>query len=96
MNPMGGIIAYTVRTPNWETDGWTSQLFFVGADGESRAVTNESHRFSGGGGWTPDGEWYAFRSSEDGSSMLRLISRDGTDERTCGRFRLRMKGGPCA
>ena len=82
MNPMGGTIAYTVRTPNWETDGWTSQLFFVGADGESRAVTNESHGFSGGGGWTPDGGWYAFRSSDNGSAVLRLISRDGTDERT--------------
>src|SRR6266571_4337857 len=72
----GKWVAYTVSTPDMETNRGVSNIWVVStAGGAAMQLTQSGHDSSPV--WSPDGKTLAFLSSRSGDSQVYLLSMDG-------------------
>src|SRR5713226_3183669 len=76
VSPNGKWVAYTVTTPDMETNRGVSNIWVVATTGgAAMQVTQSGHDSSPA--WSPDGKTLAFLSSRDGNSQVYLLSMEG-------------------
>jgi dipeptidyl aminopeptidase/acylaminoacyl peptidase len=80
ISPDGKWVAYTVSTPDLDTNRSSSNIWLVPvAGGASMQLTQSGHDSSPV--WSPDGKTLAFLSSRDGNSQIYLLPLDGGEAR---------------
>ncbi len=73
--PDGAAVAYTLRTTEWDSNRFDTEIHVVSGDGESRALTNAEGDSSTRPRWSPDGKWIAYTSA--GSQIHLIPAGDG-------------------
>lgn len=76
VSPDGERVAFVIRKPDWEADGWGLQLLV--SDGGPPSLIHPAEGFRGGPRWTPDSEWLAYLARTQDGPALRLVRADGT------------------
>src|SRR5580692_5144101 len=76
VSPDGKWVAYTVTTPDMETNRGASNIWMVEtAGGAELQLTRSGHDSSPA--WSPDSKMLAFLSSRSGDSQVYVLSMDG-------------------
>ncbi len=76
VSPNGKWVAYTVTTPDMETNRGVSNIWVVATTGgAAMQLTQSGHDSSPV--WSPDGKTLAFLSSRSGDSQVYLLSMEG-------------------
>lgn len=78
--PDGARVAYVVRTPDWEKNEYTSQIWLVEtapAQARPRQLTfarplNDGVQSSTSPRWSPGGQWLAFLSKREGDEHVQI------------------------
>jgi len=76
VSPDGKRVAFVIRRPDWEADGWTWQLLV--SDGGPPALIHPAEGFRGSVRWSPDSEWLVYLARTEHGPALRLTRADGT------------------
>lgn len=80
ISPDGKTVAYTVATPNQETNRSESNIWITRVGGGAvTQLTRSGH--DSAPGWSPDGKTIAFLSSRSGASQIYLLSTEGGEAR---------------
>src|SRR5216683_1791561 len=78
VSPNGKWVAYTVTTPDMETNRGVSNIWVVATTGgAAMQLTQSGHDSSPV--WSPDGKTLAFLSSRSGDSQVYLLSMEGSE-----------------
>ena len=72
--PDGSAVAYTVRTTEWESNRFDTEIHVVSRGGESTPLTFAEGDSSTGPKWSPDSQWIAYTT---GGSQIHLVSAEG-------------------
>ena len=75
VSPDGKRVAFTVRRPDWEADGWSLQLLV--SDGGQPSLIHPAEGFRGGARWAPDSEWLVYLARTQDGPAVRLVRADG-------------------
>ena len=77
LSPDGRLVAYTMRTANWDDNAFDTQIWLAdAATGASRQLTN-SKKSSQSPAWSPDGSRLAFISDRTDKRQIYLINPQG-------------------
>src|SRR5262245_9749235 len=77
ISPDGTLVAYTVRSTNWDANAYETQIWLVeAATGATRQLTN-SKKSSELPAWSPDGSRLAFISDRTDKRQVYLINPTG-------------------
>src|SRR5208283_332217 len=76
LSPDGKLVAYTISTPDLETNRSVSNIWLIATSGgDPIQLTQSGHDNSPS--WSPEGKSLAFLSSRDGNSQVYLLPMDG-------------------
>ena len=76
--PGGGAVAYTVRTTDWEENGYDTEIWLWRDGAEPIQVTRTADGSSTSPAWSPDGRWLAFLADRgDGRQVYALPAAGG-------------------
>jgi len=79
--PDGSAIAYTVKSTDWDENGYDTEIWLV-RDGESPfQLTNTTDGSSYSPSWSPDGKWLAFQADRGDDPQIYLINPTGGEAR---------------
>jgi dipeptidyl aminopeptidase/acylaminoacyl peptidase len=76
ISPDGARVAYTVRSTDWEENGYDTEIWLA-ADGEPFQLTRTADGSSTSPQWSPDGRWLSFLADRGGSTQVHLIDPRG-------------------
>jgi dipeptidyl aminopeptidase/acylaminoacyl peptidase len=77
ISPDGGAIAYTVRTTDWDENGYDTEIWLA-RDGEQPfQLTRTKDGGSSSPQWSPDGRWIAFAANRGDERQIHLIRANG-------------------
>ena len=77
ISPDGRRVAYAVRTSDWDTDSYETEIFLADRDtGETRQLTNAA-KSSRDPAWAPGGASLAFLSDRGGKTQIYVIDARG-------------------
>ena len=71
--PDGGAVAYTVRTTDWEDNGYDVEIWLWRPGGESMQVTRTPDGSSSSPAWSPDGRWLAFLADRGDGTQVHVL-----------------------
>jgi dipeptidyl aminopeptidase/acylaminoacyl peptidase len=77
ISPDGQTITYTVRTTDWEENGYDSEIWLVRAGEEPFQLTRTKDGSSTNPAWSPDGRWIAFLADRGDKQQIHLINPRG-------------------
>jgi dipeptidyl aminopeptidase/acylaminoacyl peptidase len=77
LSPDGRWIAYTVTTPDGESNRNLSDLWLISVDGAVARQLTTHPAADRSPVWSPDGKWIAFESTRSGQNQIWLISPQG-------------------
>ncbi|HEY7056595.1 MAG TPA: S9 family peptidase [Vicinamibacterales bacterium] len=81
ISPDGSLVAYTVRTTDWEDNSYHTEIWLADArSGEPRQLTS-GKKSSTSPTWSPDGSRLAFASDRDEKRQIYLIDPRGGEAR---------------
>ncbi len=81
VSPDGRMIAYTVRTADWENNRYDQEIWLFRDGEEPFQLTRTKDGSSFGQRWSPDGRWLAFLADRGEKQQIYLISPGGGDAR---------------
>jgi dipeptidyl aminopeptidase/acylaminoacyl peptidase len=81
ISPDGQMVAYTVRSTDWEGNSYDTEIWVARADGGLFQLTRTDDGSSSSPQWSPDGRWIAFASSRGEGRQVYLISINGGEAR---------------
>ena len=76
ISPDGSQVAYTVRTTDWDENGYDTEIWLAG-DGEPFQLTRTADGSSTSPEWSPDGRWLAFTADRGNGRQVYLIDARG-------------------
>jgi dipeptidyl aminopeptidase/acylaminoacyl peptidase len=76
ISPDGSRVAYTVRTTDWDENGYDTEIWIAGA-GEPFQLTRTADGSSTSPEWSPDGRWLAFTADRGNDRQVYLIDARG-------------------
>lgn len=71
--PDGGAVAYTVRTTDWEENGYDVEIWLWRPDGEPMQATRTADGSSSSPAWSPDGRWLAFLADRGDGTQVHVL-----------------------
>ncbi|MEJ2541603.1 MAG: S9 family peptidase, partial [Gemmatimonadota bacterium] len=74
VSPDGSMVAYTVRSVDWDDNGYDTEIWLASADRAPVQLTRTAEGSSGAPQWSPDGRWLAFTADRGDESQVHLIS----------------------
>ena len=74
ISPDGSMVAYTVRSTDWDKNGFDTEIWLAPAQGKPFQLTRTVEGSSGAPRWSPDGRWLAFTANRGGGGQVHLIS----------------------
>jgi dipeptidyl aminopeptidase/acylaminoacyl peptidase len=77
ISPDGRLVAYEVRSTNWEDNTFETEIWIAVTSSGDRFALTHSKRSSGAPRWSPDGKRIAFLSDREGKEQIYLISPAG-------------------
>jgi len=75
--PNGRAIAYTVRTTDWEENGYDTEIWLARYGEDPFQLTWTKDGSSTSPAWSPDGSWLAFAADRGNKRQIHLIRPDG-------------------
>jgi dipeptidyl aminopeptidase/acylaminoacyl peptidase len=75
--PDGNAIAYTVRTTDWDENGYDTEIWLVRLGEEPFQLTYTDKGSSTSPAWSPDGRWLAFAADRGDKRQIYLIDPRG-------------------
>ena len=81
ISPDGRMVAYTVRTTDWEKNRYDTEIWIAPAEGEPFQLTRTADGSSTSPQWSPDGRRIAFLSDRGEGQQVYLISLRGGEAR---------------
>ncbi len=79
--PDGRMIAYTVRTTEWDENRYDQEIWLFREGEPPFQLTRTTDGSSTGQRWSPDGRWLAFLADRGEKQQIYLISPHGGDAR---------------
>lgn len=79
ISPDGRMIAYTVRTVEWEDNRYDQEIWLYREGEDPFQLTRTKDGSSTGQRWSPDGRWLAFLADRGEKQQIYLISPRGGD-----------------
>jgi len=73
----GNTIAYTVRTTDWDENGYDTEIWLVRLGAEPFQLTSTNKGSSTSPAWSPDGKWLAFAADRGNKRQIHLIDPRG-------------------
>ncbi len=77
ISPDGQTIAYTVRSTDWEENGYDTEIWLVSPGEEPFQLTRTQDGSSTSPAWAPDGRWVAFLADRGDKQQIYLINPRG-------------------
>jgi dipeptidyl aminopeptidase/acylaminoacyl peptidase len=77
ISPDGAMIAYTVRSTEWEDNRFDQEIWLSRRGEEPFQLTRTAEGSSSGPRWSPDGRWLAFLADRGEKRQIYLIAPDG-------------------
>jgi dipeptidyl aminopeptidase/acylaminoacyl peptidase len=77
ISPDGQAIVYTVRTTDWDENGYDTELWMVRVGEEPFQLTWTRDGSSTSAAWSPDGKWIAFAADRGDKRQVLLINPRG-------------------
>lgn len=71
--PDGGAVAYTVRTVDWENNGYDTEIWLWRSGSGATQVTRTEDGSSTSPAWSPDGRWLAFLADRGGGNQVHVL-----------------------
>ena len=76
ISPDGARVAYTVRSTDWEENGYDTEIWLA-AEGEPFQLTRTADGGSTSPQWSPDGRWLSFLADRGEKNQVHLIDPRG-------------------
>lgn len=76
ISPDGARVAYTVRSTDWEENGYDTEIWLA-ADGAPFQLTRTADGSSTSPQWSPDGRWLSFLADRGEGNQVHLIDPGG-------------------
>lgn len=77
ISPDGRMVAYTVRSTDWEKNGYDTEIWIASAEEEPFQLTRNAEGSSTSPQWSPDGRWIAFLTDRGEAQQVYLIALRG-------------------
>lgn len=77
ISPDGNMVAYTVRTTDWDENGYDTEIWLVRLGAEPFQLTYTNNGSSTSPAWSPDGRWLAFSADRGSKRQIHLIDPRG-------------------
>ena len=77
ISPDGRMVAYTVRSTDWEKNSYDTEIWIARADGQLFQLTRTADGSSSSPQWSPDGRWIAFATDRGEGRQVHLIALSG-------------------
>ncbi len=75
--PDGNAIAYTVRSTDWDENGYDTEIWLVRLGEDPFRLTFTSKGSSTSPAWSPDGRWLAFTADRGNKRQIHLLDPRG-------------------
>ncbi|UCD25218.1 MAG: PD40 domain-containing protein, partial [Gemmatimonadota bacterium] len=75
--PDGNAVAYTVRTTDWDENGYDTEIWLVRLGEQPFQLTYTNDGSSTSPAWSPDGKWLAFAADRGNKRQIHLINPNG-------------------
>jgi dipeptidyl aminopeptidase/acylaminoacyl peptidase len=77
VSPDGSAVAYTVRSTDWDENGYDTEIWLAPSEGPPFQLTRTAEGSSGSPQWSPDGRWLAFTADRGAGNQVFVISPRG-------------------
>ena len=77
ISPDGQAVAYSVRSTDWEENGYDTEIWLVRLGDDPFQLTRTSKGSSTSPSWSPDGRWIAFLADRGDKQQIYLIDPRG-------------------
>jgi dipeptidyl aminopeptidase/acylaminoacyl peptidase len=77
ISPDGRLVAYTIRTTNWDDNSFDTQIWLADASGGANRALTSSKKSSQSPKWSPDGSKIAFVSDRTDKRQIYVINPTG-------------------
>jgi dipeptidyl aminopeptidase/acylaminoacyl peptidase len=77
ISPDGTMVAFTMRSTDWEENGYDTEIWLVRPGGEPFQLTRTLDGGSSSPQWSPDGRWLSFAANRGDDRQIYLIDPRG-------------------
>jgi Tol biopolymer transport system component len=81
ISPDGQMVAYTIRSTDWDENTYDTEIWIARADGSLFQLTRTADGSSSSPEWSPDGRWIAFAADRGEGRQIHLIAVGGGEAR---------------